>query len=200
MSFWTDVTPKEGPFTGTSMAAPHVAGVIALMFENDPTLPASTVKQRLMATGRQPNGEVLPNNHWGGGRVDALAAVNATPPPANPIVPNPTPIAADSVAGPTSLDDRRSGGPEPSEPPRGTFDTDHLARLALASPEGQHWAALVSRHFSEVRGLVNTNKKVATRWHRMEGPRRCGPWARSSPEVTWSRWPRTQERRPGGCE
>ena len=34
----------------------------------------------------------------------------------------------------------------------------------------EEWAALVSRHFSEVRGLINHHRRVAMRWHRMDGP------------------------------
>jgi hypothetical protein len=45
-----------------------------------------------------------------------------------------------------------------------------MADAALELPEVQYWAALVSRHFSEVRGLINSNKWVATCWHRMDGP------------------------------
>ncbi|NPC53573.1 hypothetical protein HPC50_41800, partial [Corallococcus exiguus] len=44
------------------------------------------------------------------------------------------------------------------------------ARL-LALPEGEELASVVSRHFSEVRRLINTNRRVATLWHRGSGPR-----------------------------
>lgn len=42
--------------------------------------------------------------------------------------------------------------------------------MILAHPAGELWAADVSRHFSEVRGLVNHNLRVALAWHRMQGP------------------------------
>jgi hypothetical protein len=45
-----------------------------------------------------------------------------------------------------------------------------LRALAREVPDGELCAALVSRHFSEVRRLVNTNRRVATLWHRGEGP------------------------------
>ena len=59
--------------SGTSMATPHVAGIVALMFEARPSLSPMQVKQVLEATanampGRQPH-EV------GSGHVDALEAV-----------------------------------------------------------------------------------------------------------------------------
>src|SRR5262249_32088222 len=56
--------------------------------------------------------------------------------------------------------------------PRPALDLPaQLGSWMAQAPAGQHWAALVSRHFSEVRGLINNNKRVATCWHRMEGPR-----------------------------
>jgi serine protease AprX len=59
--------------SGTSMATPHVAGIVALMFEANPGLTPMQVKQTLESTadampGRQPH-EV------GSGHVDALEAV-----------------------------------------------------------------------------------------------------------------------------
>lgn len=42
----------------------------------------------------------------------------------------------------------------------------------LALPEGEHLAAAASRNFSEIRRLINTNRRVATMWHRSNGPRR----------------------------
>jgi hypothetical protein len=39
-----------------------------------------------------------------------------------------------------------------------------------AAPEGERIAALISRHFSEARRLINAHIKVATMWHRAGGP------------------------------
>ena len=40
----------------------------------------------------------------------------------------------------------------------------------LSFPAGHLYASLVSRHFDEVLRLINTNRKVATVWHRNGGP------------------------------
>jgi hypothetical protein len=50
------------------------------------------------------------------------------------------------------------------------IDADRI-RLGFESATGQLWAALVSRHFSEVRGLINNNRRVAAYWHLLLGPR-----------------------------
>jgi hypothetical protein len=55
-----------------------------------------------------------------------------------------------------------------------------LRRRVLASPDGQLYAALVSRHFSEIRGLVNTNRRVAAIWRRASGPVLIGRLLRES--------------------
>jgi hypothetical protein len=39
-----------------------------------------------------------------------------------------------------------------------------------ALPDGEHLAAAASRHLSEVRRLINGNRRVATMWHRANGP------------------------------
>jgi subtilisin family serine protease len=168
--FYTDETTEGGEFSGTSMAAPHVTGVVALMLEKDKTLPASDIKQQRMNTARVPDGvnpTDLPNNQWGAGKVDALEVVNGVVPP-GPIAPPAAPVGTTPGVAAPPLDERRPGGDTASDR---LVDLRLLARAALESPEGQHWAAVVSRHFSEVRGLINTNKKVAARWHRMDGPR-----------------------------
>ncbi|CAN5161635.1 hypothetical protein BH20ACI2_BH20ACI2_04340 [soil metagenome] len=82
-------------FSGTSMAGPHVAGVIALLWSAVPSLSRDidATKNILQNTANpdvtlitpQTCGGIpstqIPNNSFGYGRVDALAAVNSTIPP-----------------------------------------------------------------------------------------------------------------------
>ena len=70
-------------FSGTSMAAPHVAGAIALMLQANPNVAASRFEQILKETGRP-----IPDRRTGQTvmRLDVAAAVAAVPPrdPARP--------------------------------------------------------------------------------------------------------------------
>jgi hypothetical protein len=50
------------------------------------------------------------------------------------------------------------------------LDVTGLRHLVRAMPASPLCAALVSRHFSEVRGLINANRRVAVAWHRAGGP------------------------------
>ena len=81
-----------GFISGTSMAAPHVAGTIALMLSDTPSATLKDLYSALRSTTVQglPNPpdpdscggkpyDVYPNYHYGHGRIDALGAVNALP-------------------------------------------------------------------------------------------------------------------------
>ncbi len=61
-------------FSGTSMSAPHVSGVVALLREADPHLEVDEIKQILLDTGRA-IGIGDNNNTYGHGMVDAYAAL-----------------------------------------------------------------------------------------------------------------------------
>jgi hypothetical protein len=62
-------------WSGTAMAVPHVAGVIALMREADPDLDVTTAKEILLETARD-EGTPGEDNTYGFGLVDAYAAVS----------------------------------------------------------------------------------------------------------------------------
>jgi subtilisin family serine protease len=64
--------------SGTSMSAPYVAGVVALLLAHDPNLTAARVRQALLSTARADcfTGNV-PNKRWGFGKLDAGAAYEA---------------------------------------------------------------------------------------------------------------------------
>ena len=94
-------TAYNSTFSGTSMAGPHVVGVVALLWSAYPTLkrdiaatkaplnesanPNVTVSPAQTCGGIPGDAQHVPNNHFGYGFVDALAAYNAfTPPPPPP--------------------------------------------------------------------------------------------------------------------
>ncbi len=65
-----------GTLTGTSMAAPHVSGVLALMFAERPSLSADDAVSLLYATATDLKGSTM-SWEYGWGEVNAYAAVNA---------------------------------------------------------------------------------------------------------------------------
>ncbi len=77
---------------GTSQAAPVVSGVVALLLERDPFLDPAAVRELLRGSAELPRGVTPPSNDWGFGRVDAAAAVAATPDLGPSVDPDPAPV------------------------------------------------------------------------------------------------------------
>jgi len=141
--------------SGTSQAAPHVAGLVADMLQKNSTLSFTQIRDFLKNSARPVGGQTLPNNDWGWGKLDVKGAVDAVPdPPGAPKVP----------------------APPPSEPAVAVrFSTPPSPLLSLrdeffSAPKGRFYNDLVTRHFTEVHALINTNRRVATVWHRNGGP------------------------------
>jgi subtilisin family serine protease len=63
---------------GTSMAAPHVSGIIALLLSLNPNLSADHIRAALSGTAStDPFTSITPNISWGQGKVNAKAAYEA---------------------------------------------------------------------------------------------------------------------------
>lgn len=83
--------------TGTSMATPHVAGVVALMLEADPRLKPADVVSILHATSWR-MGSDAPSPDWGYGMLDAHEAVRAVK-----LLSNAPPVAVARLASASAL-------------------------------------------------------------------------------------------------
>jgi len=128
------VQPDGSPvyWSGTSGAAPIVAGIVALIRAAHPELDANSVIQRLIATARPQDGPV-PGPIYGYGLVDASAAVSA----------DVAPVTANPLAVPYDLAEwirlyRRADAvpsvtPEPSAEP---VDPTPTAEAAPGAPQG----------------------------------------------------------------
>lgn len=80
LSTWptTDTLGDEQPYaylSGTSMATPHVSGLVALLQESDPAMTLSDTRSTLRTTAQPVPGDA---NAVGAGVIDAWAAVNST--------------------------------------------------------------------------------------------------------------------------
>ncbi|TMW69609.1 hypothetical protein Poli38472_001765 [Pythium oligandrum] len=102
-SSWNTGDSAYSTISGTSMATPHVSGVVALLLAAKPGLTYDQVKDALIknvdtatlkAAGQTCGGTkdgVFPNNNFGYGRLNALKTVGASPVPSpSPSSPSPT--------------------------------------------------------------------------------------------------------------
>ena len=63
---------------GTSMATPHVAGVVALLMAACPKTPVAEIVQAIKETAAHPGGaDMRPDNRWGYGTVQPVEALKA---------------------------------------------------------------------------------------------------------------------------
>jgi minor extracellular serine protease Vpr len=76
---FNNVNYKFARLSGTSMASPAAAGVVALLLEANPTFTAAQIKNCLQSTAREDaNTGIIPilgSTRWGAGKVNALEAV-----------------------------------------------------------------------------------------------------------------------------
>jgi hypothetical protein len=78
---WPDTHSTVGRYTrgtGTSVASPIVAGIIALMLEENPNLTPEQAKSALQSTAIKDSNTgsiAIPNNLWGAGKVNAYGAI-----------------------------------------------------------------------------------------------------------------------------
>jgi len=90
----TPTSESYAYYAGTSMAAPHVAGVAAMMFEVNPSLTPTEVENILKSSAKPfPNGSNCNTSNCGDGMLDAAAAIQAAS-PSNPPPPPPPPPPA----------------------------------------------------------------------------------------------------------
>ena len=152
------------------MSAPHVTGAAALILQRNPALSHSQVKAVLMATAtlRQDEftGNVIPNNDFGQGKLDVLASLNW------PSVKGTGPDIASASPAPrariTTVDEIEAAAKQIPNLPELQEGTP-LSRL-IRTAEGQALYLRGRRHWEEAHALVNANKRVATVWHRNQGP------------------------------
>jgi subtilisin family serine protease len=92
-------------YQGTSMAAPHVAGTVALMLERNPSLDVAAVRDALRGTAtRDAFTGTAPNLRYGYGKLDAYSAVLAVPPKKEPGAALPLSVTLSAFPNPSATD------------------------------------------------------------------------------------------------
>jgi subtilisin family serine protease len=153
--------------TGTSMAAPHVTGAIALMLQRNPALTHQEIKTILLSKAfRDSFTGVMPNNDYGNGKLRILALLN------DPLVRGAGTVITSSAPAPRpqALTSHNVGpAPQDLPPLPELVEGTPLWRL-LNTKEGQKLYYRGLEHWEEARALVNSNRRIAIVWHRNHGP------------------------------
>jgi len=151
---------RTGNKSGTSMAAPAVAGVAALVLSRNPNLAPQQVRQILTSTARRTT--VWDRNLYGYGIVNAYAALlrlgsppPATPPvwpaPSPPPIPPPTPPPPVPTPAPSNFV-RIQGGTFQMGSPRGGNRNERPARNVTVSGFYMSRHPVTQREWVEVMG------------------------------------------------
>jgi len=162
---------------GTSGAAPHVAGLVALMFEKNPTLNFEQVRSHIQHSARQdgipasetptvidPPAGISWSNIWGSGKTDARAALTETPEAGGG-------GGGGGGGGPSPLLDSDWENGEWGYTPHTIFSRLGDWRNRFGPRPGLMLAAaLISQHVDEILRLINQNTKVGAVWNRHGGP------------------------------
>jgi subtilisin family serine protease len=111
---------------GTSMATPHVAGLMALILQKNPALSLAEIDS-LIETTAVDLGIPGKDNTFGTGRIDALAAIDATPLPSTPSLSVMSLTLADTTGG------DGDGRPEENETAELVVTLENLPRVLDAS-------------------------------------------------------------------
>ena len=129
---------------GTSMAAPHVTGTIALMLHKNPGFTHTLIKTNLTSNADGRPGDAPPADvpGWGTGKLSAMNSVNSAP------------FVNPPVAMVASQEEIRQP----------------ILQQFLSTQFGSTYYELGQKYFREILNLINTNKRVATAWHRSKGP------------------------------
>ncbi|MBM6406014.1 S8 family serine peptidase [Phycicoccus sp. CSK15P-2] len=169
--------PLWGRKSGTSMAAPHVAGVVALLLQRHPTATFIQVRDALRNSARRPTDSsgqdvtTFESDDWGKGILDAQDALAKLE---NNIF-NPPPPSATTASSARSLPSAARTG-ETSD--RTTPEDLRTLWAALATaadhragrPSLARWAARISRHLAELERLLTHQPTLAAHWHQADGP------------------------------
>lgn len=100
----------------------------------------------------------------------SIAIKTAANTPAGDQVAPPTNDTPVTPVGKLPLNDRNTHGPSDTVFVSGRDGADPRLEALLRTPRGQDYVALALRHRDELLRLVNTNRRVATVWHRNGGP------------------------------